>query len=381
MKKIITALSNPELNKKLSKEKSINIICKDIQYREAILEVLEKIKFIDIIFINEKIQGQISFEKLIKKIKEINKKVEIIFIKKNKEINKEINKETEIKKIGIDKIYYENEITYENILKIINHEKIEQTEKRNNKNKISNIIKNKKINNKKSTNKIITVSGVEKVGKSIITIKILKKLARTNKKILVIDLNIKKQKLYLLLNRKKYSKKIKEKIKYLNRNKIEKLDLKEKNLIKKFEIKINKNTNLVSGLDLIIKDETIYKEQEIKNFILNILKIYKKEYNYIIVNLQLEKYLNLEKTIIKNSDINVLVMESNKIGINMLAKIMEKYKKDKITLQGLHIVVNKYNWKSISIYILKNIFGKNLKINKIRYNKNLDKKYNKKLNF
>ena len=377
MKKIITALSNPELNKKLSKEKSINIICKDIQYREAILEVLEKIKFIDIIFINEKIQGQISFEKLIKKIKEINKKVEIIFIKKNKEINKE----TEIKEIGIDEIYYESEITYENILKIINNEKIEQTEKKNNKNKISNIIKNKKINNKKSTNKIITVSGVEKVGKSIITIKILKKLARTNKKILVIDLNIKKQKLYLLLNRKKYSKKIKEKIKYLNRNKIEKLDLKEKNLIKKFEIKINKNTNLVSGLDLIIKDETIYKEQEIKNFILNILKIYKKEYNYIIVNLQLEKYLNLEKTIIKNSDINVLVMESNKIGINMLAKIMEKYKKDKITLQGLHIVVNKYNWKSISIYILKNIFGKNLKINKIRYNKNLDKKYNKKLNF
>ena len=374
MKKIITALSNPELNKKLSKEKSINIICKDIQYREAILEVLEKIKFIDIIFINEKIQGQISFEKLIKKIKEINKKVEIIFIKKNKEINKE----TEIKEIGIDEIYYESEITYENILKIINHEKIEQTEKKNNKNKISNIIKNK---NKKNTNKIITVSGVEKVGKSIITIKILKKLARTNKKILVIDLNIKKQKLYLLLNRKKYSKKIKEKIKYLNRNKIEKLDLKEKNLIKKFEIKINKNTNLVSGLDLIIKDETIYKEQEIKNFILNILKIYKKEYNYIIVNLQLEKYLNLEKTIIKNSDINVLVMESNKIGINMLAKIMEKYKKDKITLQGLHIVVNKYNWKSISIYILKNIFGKNLKINKIRYNKNLDKKYNKKLNF
>lgn len=377
MKKIITALSNPELNKKLSKEKSINIICKDIQYREAILEVLEKIKFIDIIFINEKIQGQISFEKLIKKIKEINKKVEIIFIKKNKEINKE----TEIKEIGIDEIYYESEITYENILKIINHEKIEQTEKKNNKNKISNIIKNKKNNNKKNTNKIITVSGVEKVGKSIITIKILKKLARTNKKILVIDLNIKKQKLYLLLNRKKYSKKIKEKIKYLNRNKIEKLDLKEKNLIKKFEIKINKNTNLVSGLDLIIKDETIYKEQEIKNFILNILKIYKKEYNYIIVNLQLEKYLNLEKTIIKNSDINVLVMESNKIGINMLAKIMEKYKKDKITLQGLHIVVNKYNWKSISIYILKNIFGKNLKINKIRYNKNLDKKYNKKLNF
>ena len=139
MKKIITALSNPELNKKLSKEKSINIICKDIQYREAILEVLEKIKFIDIIFINEKIQGQISFEKLIKKIKEINKKVEIIFIKKNKEINKE----TEIKEIGIDEIYYESEITYENILKIINHEKIEQTEKKNNKNKISNIIKNK----------------------------------------------------------------------------------------------------------------------------------------------------------------------------------------------------------------------------------------------
>ena len=35
MKKIITAICNPNLNEELKKQKNIEIVCKDIQYREA----------------------------------------------------------------------------------------------------------------------------------------------------------------------------------------------------------------------------------------------------------------------------------------------------------------------------------------------------------
>ena len=80
MKKIITAINNPKLNEQLKKENNFKIIGKDIQYKEAILETLEKNKNIDIIIISEQILGEIKFEKLIKNIKLINENIKIIFI-------------------------------------------------------------------------------------------------------------------------------------------------------------------------------------------------------------------------------------------------------------------------------------------------------------
>lgn len=404
MNKIITALNNPKINEKLSQEKNIKIICKDLLYKDAILDVLEKIKYIDIIFINEKIPGEIDLENLIKKIKEINSKIKIIVFLENNE------NENKIKKLGIKNIYYKKDINLKNILKLINNEKLEKNindkKIKNNKNKLLkkikryfnsfkfNLIKNNiiykkiinKINNKKNINsdfeipkkinknfKVVTITGTKKVGKSIVAIKLLKKLKRKNKKILIIDLNIKKQKLYLLLNRKKYSKKIKEKIKYLNKNKINKLNLKENNLIKKFEIKINEKIKLISGLDLIFKNN--YEEKEINNFIFKIFRIYKKEYDYIIVNLYLPGYTQIERKIINNSDINVLVMEANELGIEDVQKILKRYKLEyNLPQNSLHIVANKYNWRSISIEILKNIFGRNIKFYKMKFNKKLKEK-------
>ena len=81
MKKIITAINNPKLNEELKKENKFEIICKDIQYKEAILEIIEKIKDVDIIIINEQIPGQINLEDLILKIKEINSKIKLIIIR------------------------------------------------------------------------------------------------------------------------------------------------------------------------------------------------------------------------------------------------------------------------------------------------------------
>ena len=87
MKKIITAINNPIINEKLKKEK-IEVIGKDIQYKEGILEILENNKEINFILIDEKLPGEIKNDELINKIKKINKNIEIIlFIKKENKKN------------------------------------------------------------------------------------------------------------------------------------------------------------------------------------------------------------------------------------------------------------------------------------------------------
>ena len=120
MKKIITAVNNPNLNEKLNNENYIEVIGKDIQYKEGILEFLENNKNIDLIIINEKLPGEINLINLLKKIKLINEKIKIILILENENTEKE----EKIKKIN-------------NKIKIINNKKI-------NKKKIINKIKEKK---------------------------------------------------------------------------------------------------------------------------------------------------------------------------------------------------------------------------------------------
>ena len=140
MKKIITAINNPKLNEELKKEKNFEIIGKDIQYKEAILELLEKNNNIDLIIISEKIPGEIKLEKLIEKIKLINEKIKIIFIleKENEELKKILIKN------NIKDIYYNNKINLMELIKIINKKEINMEEEII---KLKKIIEEKNINN------------------------------------------------------------------------------------------------------------------------------------------------------------------------------------------------------------------------------------------
>ena len=78
--KIITAINNPKLNDELKNEKNIEIICKDIFYKEGILEILENEINIDYIIINSQLEGEIKLNKLIEKIIEKNEKIKIIIL-------------------------------------------------------------------------------------------------------------------------------------------------------------------------------------------------------------------------------------------------------------------------------------------------------------
>ena len=120
MKKIITAIDNRILNEELKKEKNFEIVGKDIQYKEAILDLLENNNSIDLIIISEKIPGEIKLEELIKKIKLINQKIKLIFIlEKDNEIIEKILLENKI----VD-IYYNDKINLNELIKIINKKEI-----------------------------------------------------------------------------------------------------------------------------------------------------------------------------------------------------------------------------------------------------------------
>lgn len=314
MKKIITAINNPKLNEELKKEKYFEIIGKDIQYKEAILETLEQKKDIDLIIISENIPGEIKLEEILQKIKRINDKIKIIFIleKENIELEKILIKN------NIKDIYYNNKINLNELIKIINKKEINMEEeiiklkkiieekninynniennydKKNqkNKNEFKNSIgknlkkikrrietkvkekeksKNEKYNTGNMSTKIITFSGNYKSGKTTLALIIAQQLSEKNYKVLLIDGDLEKQDLTSILEkrvkenerknkkRRAYEKSEKENYhfnpKYKNqKNKDKKNFIKKENIIKKSNPKKRK-----------IKLKPIKKEWELIN--------------------------------------------------------------------------------------------------------------------
>lgn len=66
----------------------MKILNSDIQYKEGILEYLEKNKRVEIIILKEDLPGQIKILELINEIKKINNKIEIIILIKENDCEK-----------------------------------------------------------------------------------------------------------------------------------------------------------------------------------------------------------------------------------------------------------------------------------------------------
>lgn len=400
MKKIIVAIDNKKILNKIEEINNLKIILKSVQYREAILEILKKEKNIDFIFINEKLSGEISIEELINKIKIINKKINIIFFLEKTDIKKE----NKLKKLGIKNIYIINKINKNKILnlleenKLINMEKINNEPKRiinkkyknnklnkNNKrnnnefknninninnNNVNNIINNNYLNNntikEKIQNKIITVYGEPKSGKSTIINLLIIYLIEKNKKILLINLTKKTEKKYLILLNKKYleNNKIKNNIKKNNKESI-------KN-------KLNNNLAIINNLENnFIKN----KQKNIEENFKLLIEEYKNIYDYIIFNIGCTKELKFKNKIFKLSDKIIIIINNNLLSMLGIKEEIFKQEKSKSNYKkNLHIIQNKYYFNSISNLILKKIFKNLCHVHKISYNKNyinLNKKSSK----
>lgn len=327
MERIITAIGNPIINKKLKENRNIKIIGKDIQYREAILEILEKNKNINYIILSEKIPGEIDIENLIKKIFKINKKINIIFLLKQE--NKE--KEIILKKLNVKEIYLEKKL---NIKKIINI--IEDKNKTN----------DKKIKKEIKENKIIVITGLPKSGKTTITILFTKILLEKNKKILLINLNKKIENNYLKL-----------------------IKINNKKIKGKKEIILNKNFSIIYNFKNIIENR--------ENYINKIFEEKKRKYDYILIDMGNSNKEKIKKEVYKNSNKILFLFIRN---IFKIKKILEKENNKFLNQEEkLYLIQNKYFLKSIDSKITKNLLNK--KIYKIFFNekyKYLSKKILKK---
>lgn len=330
MKKIILAVNNKKIISKIKKDNK-NEIINNVQYREAILEIMEENKNIDEIYIEENLPGTISIEKLIEKINIRNKKIKLnIFLEKEN-----INKINKLKKLGIKNIYIKN--------------KIKEKINKNNMIKLNNnIIKNNKINNKINNN-ILIITGNKKAGKSTIINLLIIYFLEKNKKILIININKKIENNYLIIFNK-------NNIKY----KINKFYKSEKNKYKIFKLFINKNI--------------------IFNFIPN-----ERQVNFEEINYQLKKYDYIIVDVGNNVDIqNILknvrilykminVLDASALGIKELKEIARKEQNIKrYNNNSLHIIYNKYYFNFISPLILKNILDKPKSITTIFYKTKLE---------
>ena len=232
IKKIITAIGNENLNIELNKKEDLKVVTSDIQYKEGIIEALEKYDNIDFLILNSLLQGNINLEELIIEINIINKKIKIIIILENK--NEELEKKLYEK--NVYKIIYNNEIEINDLIKIINEKDSTNEDLREEINKLkkiilekeleNNLIKNNNFINKKSKKvkkhkgkiifkekirelinknkiknnnlniikenkinkeKIICITGPSGVGKSIISINLAKANIYSKRKILLVD--------------------------------------------------------------------------------------------------------------------------------------------------------------------------------------------------
>lgn len=409
MKKIITAIGEPKLNEELKKYEILNVVTSDIQYKEGILEVLENENDIEYLIFNEEIEGQIEFENLIDTIKLLNRNIELIVILKENNIekinylkNKKINKIFLKDEIDVNKIinlifqnkenvnnYFENkkEIIQEKLIdeEIKFYDQKIETEsnyknnivnlkiKKENKlkmliNKIKNAFKKKKI-----VQRVISISGVGGVGKSVFTANLANAYSKEKNKILIMDFDILNNCIHTLFGVNKYPKNIKENLK--NEGYIQELSVDKMN-IKKLIININNKIDLISGIDIILKNEKL----DI-NELYNLLEELKKEYNIILIDTSTECFFEYTRLMMKCSDEVLFLLEGNLLQIKKSINLLKIYTDNwNIDNKKINIIINKKTNESIDEIILKNIFSDFSIIGNINFSKVYNTLINKNMN-
>ena len=377
MKKIITAIGNEILNNNLKKEINVQVIMNDIQYKEGVIEVLEQNSEVDIIILNNLLQGEISTKELINKINLINSKIKIIVILEK--FNEDMEKYLYSK--NVFKVIYNNQLEIKDLIKIINNKNESNEELKEEIKNLKNIIlenqniknknklikkfvnkylskikfdkkDNKKVYIKKNSEnrnaKIISVNGPNGVGKSIIVVNLAKINVYSKNKILIIDLDIQTNSIHTILGINKYP---------------------IKNNIQEEIIKINKKIDLINGKDVLLNCSNKININKINHL--------KNKYDLIIIDLYSNISSELLENVVNLSNINLFISDTNLLEISKSIKLLDTYiNKYKINKNKFNILFNKYNLESIDIKLLNKIFGEFNVIGYLKYNK----KYNDLIN-
>lgn len=363
MYKIITAIGNENLNERLKQEKKFMVYEHDVVYKEAIIEILEKDNSYNFVIINESLEGEISWIELINKIKQFNKLIKIIFIL---EYENELIEKLLIER-KIDKVFYNKEININEFINYLINDKKSEEELKNEINELKKEIKKNKqellkyrqkydkgneLNSKRG--KIISITGIEKSGKTIISYLLANKLKF--KQILIIDFNFLEATDFRNIIYQKNSNLILKKINSNINNK------------KRYILKINKKINILFDLKKMLES----KKNDLKKLLSSLIN----RYDLIIVDLDINNYykdtfFNLSDRIYILIEADVKVIKSNR---KLLDEILLNNDENKINL-----IINKYNRKSIDCNLIKKIL--NYEISEIIKEKSNQKKLIKSIRY
>lgn len=323
----------------------------------------------------------------------------------NSRINSKVMTDTIINE---NKLIKKQENKNEIITKNEKREIEEEIEKEYNKNLMQNKILNKKIINlfrKEKTNnncKIIIVSGIAGVGKSILTVNIAKALEKQKRKVLIIDFDFLNNSIQTLFGIKiKNKREINNinsfeyindfnnifnninnienlnKIKNIDNNKninnIEQYNTQPKINWEKLIIKINSKIKLISNINSLFTENQIDDLQ-----LLKIINEIKTKYDFIILDIENNNCL---KSLAEECDKIIFITEPNILQIKKSKKLLEKYINEfKIEKEKLYILFNKVKNDSLSFNILKDIFKNYNIIGKINFIKNYNVLINQNMN-
>lgn len=320
--KVLTAIGNPYINEKLKNYENIEVIGKDIQYQEGIIEVLEIRDDIDLLIISNSLPKEYNFNILIDKILKIKNELEVIVFLESKDENIE----NFLNSRNIYKIYY-LEKDYEKFFYNFLNSNNEITKEIDDFKKL--ILKNKEVHQAK----VIGITGNFGVGKSIVTSLIAITLASKKKKTLIIDYNFTNKSISTIFEN-------------------------------------------LSIRNLKIFTENL-KNQEYK--INEILDFLRKEYDFILVDIDSE--IKNMKNILLNVDNILFLIEPNIIELKKSNILLEILLKDfYLDIDKIKIIFNKINKHSIEQSILKEFFSEFKLIGNLKYdekytlymNKNID---------
>lgn len=337
--KILTAMGNPELNMKMQEYEEFEIISKDIQYKEGILEILEDKKEVDILILTNNILGELDFKELINKIIKIKNNLKIIVFldKEDEKIEQYLNSK------NIYKIYFLNKINFDLFIKDFfknsqkNNFKIAQ-EIQEFKGLIyenKKIKENKKLNLKNCKTKIISITGNYNSGKTVFSYIFSNYISNKNYRVLIIDMNLENNDLESILIRK-VKKHLKNNLKILNFNFI----------IKKIKNNLFCSINMKNELNKLNELE-VYKIKEIFTKV-------NLDYDIILIDTQSNiKNLFIEK-ILKISDKIIFLSEENLFEVQKMEDILEIISHDiKIKNDKIKVILNKTNEYKILDYDTK----------------------------
>lgn len=219
---------------------------------------------------------------------------------------------------------------------------------------------------------IISISGPSGVGKSIITVNFAKSLAYKKEKVLMLDFDVLNNSLHTILGVKKYPQYVEKQIKNNKKIDVDKNKTEDFN-VENYIIKINKKIDLISITNLLFN--TKEKLNGIK--IERLLDKLKEKYNTIIIDTSSECFFDITKNIIKLSNKNIFVTETNILEIKKAKELLNIYINEwKINKEKFNILFNKYDKDCIEMNLLKFIFCEFNIIGVLKYNT----KYNKIIN-